>query len=72
MSTDDHDDPGCIPRLQILRRSSKMRRFSKENEKFSLLKFSFRQQLEQIFPVVELNIMWGKLKFKNLRKVHIP
>ena len=47
------------------------RRFSKENEKFLLLKFSFRQQLEQIFLVVELNIMWGKLKFKNLRKVHI-
>ena len=29
------------------------------------------QQLEQIFPAVELNIMWGKLNFKVLRKVHI-
>ena len=60
-----------LRRLQILRISSKIRRFSKENEKFLLLKFSFSQQLEQIFSVVELNIMWGKLKFKNLRKVHI-
>ena len=60
-----------LRRLQILRRSSKIRRFSKENEKFSLLKFSFRQQLRQIFPAVELSIMWGKLKFKILRKVHI-
>ena len=60
-----------LRRLQILRISSKIRRFSKENEKFLLLKFSFSQQLEQIFSVVELNIMWGKLVFKNLRKVHI-
>ena len=29
------------------------------------------QQLEQIFLAVELNIMWGKLKVKVLRKVHI-
>jgi len=48
--------------------SSKIRRFSKKNEKFSLLNFSFKQELEQLFPAVELNIIWGKLKFKVLRK----
>ena len=56
---------------KILRRSSKIQRFSKKNEKFLLLKFSFRQLLEQLFPAVELNIMWGKLNYKVLRKVHI-
>ena len=34
-------------------------------------KFSFRKQLRQIFPAVELNIKWGKLKFKVSRKIHI-
>ena len=63
-----------------LRRSSKIENSSnifedtkifKVKWKIFLLKFSYRQQLEQIFPAVELNIMWGKLKFKVLRKVHI-
>ena len=37
---------------------------------FVVKKYSYGQQLEQIFPVVEVNIMWGKLNFKVLRKLH--
>ena len=66
---------------KILWRSSKIAnslnifkvwRFSKENKKnFVVKNFLSGSNLEQIFPAVELNIMWGKLKFKVLRKVHI-
>ena len=53
-----------LQRLLRLQRSSKLQRFSKENEKFLLLKFSFRHQLKQIFPAVELNTMWGNWSSK--------
>ena len=38
-----------LRRLQILRISSKIRRFSKENEKFLLLNNFFQKELRQIF-----------------------
>ena len=51
--------------FQILRISSKIKIFSKENGKTLLLKIVLKTGLKLNFPPVELFILWGKLKFKD-------